>query len=139
MTIDIKRLREPTDERLDTAALRANFTSHSGVGITANSVAAWRLACPPGLAVMLLDEIEMLRAACQKWQDFFTETPGLAAANAEVVSLRSKLAAMTAARDRACKLAEAACGVLVDFGDEFEEDATGVLEDLAELRKVGAQ
>lgn len=46
------------------------------------------LACEHNPLVRQLAEA---RAACQKWQDHFTDTPGLAQANAEIVSLQAEV------------------------------------------------
>lgn len=44
------------------------------------------------------------RTACQKWQSYFTNTPGLAAANAEIVSLRAQLVMVRKQADDALAL-----------------------------------
>lgn len=72
----------------------------------------------------LRGQLDDARAATERWQRYFTDTPGVAAANAEIVSLRSQLAAMTAARDEACDLAS---------GHRKHID-----ERVDELRKVGS-
>ena len=68
----------------------------------AYSDAAFIAAANPQTVIALLDDNAQLREACATWQNHFTDMPGLAAANAEIVSLRSQLATVTAARDEAC-------------------------------------
>lgn len=93
--------------------------------------AAFIAAANPQTVIALLDDNDQLRAACAKWQDHFTNTPGLAAANAEIVSLRAQLAAMTAARDEACDLAVDACDL------KWDSDKKKTRDRIADLRKVG--
>jgi hypothetical protein len=78
----------------------------TGVASARPHNAAFIAAASPTTVIALLDDNDQLGEACAKWQDHFTDTPGLAAANAEIVSLRFQLEAMTAARDEACCWAE---------------------------------
>jgi hypothetical protein len=106
----------------------------------AYSDAAFIAAVHPQAVVELLDDNAQLREACTKWQDHFTETPGLAAANAEIVVLRSQLAAMTNARNVLAEIAEAATFIIDNhLCDRCRAAiANEHVETIDALRKAGA-
>jgi hypothetical protein len=55
-----------------------------------------------------------------------------------VCQLAQEVAALAENFATVARWAESACQVLIDLGDEYEEHASGMIEDIAQLRKDGA-
>jgi hypothetical protein len=69
----------------------------------------------PQAVIDLVDALADALAANAKWQDYFTGTPGLAAANAEIIALRAQI--------ESARNATKAYTTLVDYLGAFADDS----------------
>lgn len=153
MTVDTKKLRELAVEH-------ANL-----VGLTTEQLAKWRLGCPPGAVIELLNVLQkisdirdgIIGAQAFNWSEHayplvaaLSEVGfhgvGYDIARKNLGTLLAQLAAVTEARDEACKMIQK----LVDAQERYSPAAVAASPEfaamkreidrrIAELRKVGAQ
>jgi hypothetical protein len=124
MTVDTKRLRE--------FAL-----AHQGeLGLRPEHLAEWRLNCPPGAVVELIDEVERRRREGSNQTNRMGQlADGIGQLDADYRKAREDLGEMTYARNMACRIAMVALGRLAHI--EHPADWQSDMDSIGELRKVG--
>ncbi len=121
--------------------LRA-LCAHHAARMTTDDVLQWRLDCPPGAVIELLDEVERLRSSevknLETWREAHRQAAELAAANAEVERLRDAESARIAPFKPGETIVTTAASTLDHFINQRDEARAALKkEQLDHISKLG--